>query len=117
MTAHTTIEDLRETKIRYGGLAKTMKLLIFLFKSGLSEEEILKNTESRAEQYLKVKGLVQKYYVQDGETNRVGGIFVFDSEENLKAFRDSELAKSTGEVYRFTEPPHARVLEIVKTLR
>ena len=96
---------------------KTMKLLIFLFKSELPAEEILKKTESRAGQYLKVKGLVQKYYVQDEQTNRVGGIFVFDSEENLKAFRDSELAKSTGEAYKFTEPPHTKILEIVKTLR
>jgi hypothetical protein len=48
---------------------------------------------------------------------RVGGVFVFDTAENLVVFRDSELAKSTGEAYEFTEPPHTRVLDIVKTLR
>ena len=94
-----------------------MKLLIFLFKSGLSTEEILKVSEGRAEQYRKVKGLVQKYYVQYEQSNHVGGVFVFDTDENLKAFRESELAKSTGEAYQFTEPPSTRILDIVKTLR
>ena len=94
-----------------------MKLLIFLFKSGLSSEEILKVSEGRESQYREVKGLVQKYYVQVEEMDRVGGVFVFDTAENLMSFRESELAKSTSEAYRFTEPPHTRVLDIVKTLR
>ena len=94
-----------------------MRLLIFLFRSGLPIEEIIKTSEDRADSYRKVQGLVQKYYVVDKSTDRVGGIFVFDSEENLKAFRESELAKSTGEAYKFLEPPHTRVLEIAKVLR
>jgi hypothetical protein len=49
-------------------------------------------------------------------TGHIGGIFVFDSRENLKAFRESELAKSTSEAYKFTEPPTIRVLEIAKRL-
>jgi hypothetical protein len=94
-----------------------MKLLIFLFKSGLSTEEVLKVSEGREAQYRDVEGLIQKYYVQSKEMGRVGGVFVFDTAENLAAFKDSELAKGTGEAYRFTEPPHTRVLDIVKTLR
>ncbi len=94
-----------------------MKLLIFLFKSELSREEILKVSEGREAKYREVEGLIQKYYVQVKEMDRVGGIFVFDTEENLAAFRESDLAKSTGEAYKFTEPPHTRVLDIVKTLR
>ncbi len=92
-----------------------MKLLIFLFKSGLSDEEVLKVSEGRESQYLEVEGLIQKYYVQVKEMDRGGG--VFDTVENLEAFRESELAKGTGEAYKFTEPPHAKVLDIVKTLR
>ncbi len=94
-----------------------MKLLMFLFKSGLSDEEVLKVSEGRESQYLEVEGLIQKYYVQSKEMGRVGGVFVFDTAENLAAFRESELAKGTGEAYEFTEPPHTRVLDIVKTLR
>ncbi|MFQ5833450.1 MAG: YdhR family protein [Candidatus Thorarchaeota archaeon] len=94
-----------------------MNLLIFLFKSGLPLEEIEKTSEQRADRYLQVKGLIQKYYVLDKSTDRAGGVFVFDSEENLATFRESELAKSTGEAYKFLEPPHTRVLEIAKVLR
>ena len=94
-----------------------MELLIFLFKSGLPFEEIAATSEKRADRYLKVRGLIQKYYVQDKSTDHVGGVFIFDSKENLKAIRDSELAKSTGEAYKFLEPPTTRVLEIAKVLR
>ncbi len=94
-----------------------MKLLMFLFKSGLSPEETLKVSESREAQYREVEGLIQKYYVQSKEMGRVGGAFIFDTAENLAAFKGSDLAKSTREVYEFTEPPHTRVLDIVKTLR
>jgi len=94
-----------------------MRLLIFLFKSGLPFEEIAKTSEERADSYRKVPGLIQKYYVMDKSTDQVGGVFVFDSEENLKAFRESELAKSTGEAYKFLEAPHTRMLEIAKVLR
>ena len=93
-----------------------MELLIFLFKSGLPMEEIAKASEKRAEQYRKVRGLLQKFYVSDLSTGHVGGIFVFDSKKNLKAFRDSDLAKSTGAVYKFAEPPSVRALEIAKVL-
>ena len=93
-----------------------MELLIFLFKSGLTREYILETSEKRAEQYLKVDGLIQKYYVEDLQGGRVGGIFIFDTEQNLNTFRDSELAKSTGEAYKFKEPPQAQVLGIAKVL-
>ena len=93
-----------------------MNLLIFLFRSGLSMEEIEKTSEDMADQYRKVPGLVQKYYVLDRSTDRVGGVFVFDSIESLQAFKESDLAKSTGEAYKFKEPPHTRILEIAKIL-
>ena len=94
-----------------------MELLIFLFKSGLPFEEITATSEKRADRYRKVQGLLQKYYVQDKATGHVGGVFLFDSKENLKTFKDSELAKSTAIAYNFVEPPTTRVLEIAKVLK
>jgi hypothetical protein len=80
-------------------------------------EDIEKTSESRADKYRQVSGLMQKYYVLDKENDRVGGVFVFDSQESLVAFRESDLAKSTGEAYKFLEPPHTQALEIAKVLR
>ena len=42
-----------------------MEMLILLFKSGIPREEVTKVSESRAERYRKVKGLIQKFYVED----------------------------------------------------
>ena len=94
-----------------------MELLIFLFKSGLSDEEILKTMNSRADQYRKVKGLLQKLYVTDPVTGHIGGVFVFDTKDSLVGFRESELAKSSAQAYKFIEPPTIRLLEIAKMLR
>jgi hypothetical protein len=93
-----------------------VEVLIFLFKSGLPAEEVLKTSEKRADRYRKVRGLLQKLYVQDKSKGHIGGVFIFDSRENLRAFRESELAKSTGEAYKFTEPPTIRALEVAKVL-
>ena len=80
-------------------------------------EEIEATSEKRADRYLQVEGLVQKYYVMDKILGHVGGVFIFESKESLKAFRDSGLEKSTAVAYKFVEPPTTRVLEIAKVLR
>ena len=93
-----------------------MELLLFLFKSGLPDEDVLKVADDRAKEYRNVPGLILKFYVQDHESNQRGGVFVFDSKENLNAFWASELAKSTRNAYQFTEPPLERMLEITRAL-
>ena len=60
--------------------------------------------------------MLQKLYVRENSTGQVGGIYVFDSKENLEAFRNSDLAKSIGEAYKFLEPPTIRALEVVRVL-
>jgi hypothetical protein len=55
-------------------------------------------------------------YVRDESTGQVGGIYVFSSKENLEAFRNSDLAKSIGETYKFLEPPTIRALQVVRVL-
>ncbi len=90
--------------------------LVFLYKSGLPTKEILGRFKKRSDKYRNVKGLLQKLYVRDESTGHVGGIYVFDSKENLEAFRKSDLAKSIGETYKFLEPPTIRALEVARVL-
>jgi hypothetical protein len=94
-----------------------MEILIILFKSGLPREEIMKIVESREHRYREVKGLVQKHYVEDIKTGKLGGVFIFDSKESLNRFKESDLSKSTAEAYKFTEPAEIKVLEVIKNLR
>jgi hypothetical protein len=80
-------------------------------------EELMKISKERGERFKEVKGLIQKYYVSDKSSNHVGGVYIFDSKRNLKAFRESDLSKSTAEAYQFLEPADERVLGVIKTLR
>jgi hypothetical protein len=93
-----------------------MEILFGLFKSGLPKEEVLKKLGERAHKYHEVKGLLQKLYVHDESTGHFGGIYIFDSKASLEAFKNSELSKSTGDAYKFTEPPTTRVLNVVLEL-
>jgi len=93
-----------------------VEVLVFLYKSGLPMDEILERFKRRSDKYRDVKGLLQKLYVQDESTGHVGGIYVFDSKDTLDAFKNSDLARSIGETYKFLEPPAIRTLEVVKVL-
>jgi heme-degrading monooxygenase HmoA len=93
-----------------------MEILLVLFKSGLPKEEVLKRFEERADKYREVRGLLQKLYVRDESTGHFGGVYIFDSKESLEAFRNSYLAKSIGDAYKFLEPPTRRVLNVTLVL-
>jgi hypothetical protein len=93
-----------------------MELLLTLFKSGLSMEEMGVVSEKSKNQWLHVKGLLQKYYLKDEVTGHVGSVMIFDSKENLQSFLDSEFAKSAVVLYKSLEPPTTRVLQILRVL-
>jgi Putative mono-oxygenase ydhR len=93
-----------------------MEALVFLYKSGLTTEEVLSKFKQRSDKYRNVKGLLQKLYVQDKSNGKVGGIYIFDSKENLDAFMSSDLEKSIGQTYKFAEPPSITKLEVVNVL-
>ena len=88
------------------------RFFLTLFKSGLSKDEVLKKFEERTYKYREVKGLSQKYYIHEESSNEFGGVYVFDSKENLEAFRSSELAKSIGDTYKYLEPPVKKVFNV-----
>jgi heme-degrading monooxygenase HmoA len=89
-----------------------MELLLILFRSGLPQEEVVRNFKERANKYREVRGLVQKYYLHDESSGEFGGMYLFDSKENLEAFRNSDLAKSIGTAQRTPEPPTRKVFTV-----
>jgi heme-degrading monooxygenase HmoA len=89
-----------------------MEILLVLFKSGLPKEVVLKKFEERADKYREVRGLLQKYYVHDESSGEFGGVYIFDSKENLETFRNSDLAKSIGDTYKYLEPPTRKVFNV-----
>ncbi len=87
------------------------------FKSGLSDEQVRRVMEERAPQYRAIAGLVQKYYVRDPQTGEFGGIYLWDSEESRRAFRESELARTISSAYQSVGPAHVETLEVLFPLR
>ncbi len=87
------------------------------FTSGLSEDEARRTIAERAPRYRELSGLIQKLYVRDRETGEYGGIYVWDDEASLSAFRDSELAKTIPEAYEVTGEPRIESFDVMSVLR
>jgi heme-degrading monooxygenase HmoA len=97
--------------------AETMIALIVRFKSRLSYEEVLKIAEDRADQFRALDGLAQKYYLNYPEEGEYGAVYFWKSEEALKKFRNSELARSIPEAYEAEGAPDIRMAEVIMPLR
>ena len=87
------------------------------FESGLPESEVLATAEERLPQFKALPGLLQKYYVKLGPPNQYGGIYVWDTPESLKAFRQSELAKSIPAAYEVVGVPTVDIHDVFLQLR
>ena len=87
------------------------------FKSGLSDERVLEQYQARSSQNRAVKGLIQKYYLRFPTTGEHGVIYLWESEEAMQAFRESELARSVPSVLQIQGAPDVETAEVVMVLR
>lgn len=87
------------------------------FETSLTEEEVLKVAEERLPMFLDVPGLVQKYYVKTGQPNEFSGVYIWDSMESMKNFRESDLAKSIPAAYQVKGQPQMEVGNVLMPLR
>lgn len=85
-------------------------------RSGLDPEELEHRLLERRPRFLAVPGLLQKIYGQDPATGAVCGIYFFESQAALAAFRESELAKSIPTAYETVEL-RPEVYEVLYPLR
>jgi heme-degrading monooxygenase HmoA len=86
------------------------------YKSGLSDEEVRRVIAERAPQYEALPRLRQKLYIREPETGEYGGIYVWEDEESMRAFRESDLAATIAEVYRVEGEPRVEIFELVSVL-
>jgi heme-degrading monooxygenase HmoA len=94
-----------------------MIVQIVRFKSGLSDEMVLKMYEARAPQYRTLKGLRQKYYLRFPMTGEHGAVYLWESETALEEFRESGLGRSISTTYQIQGASDVRMAEVVMTLR
>ena len=93
-----------------------MIVQIIKLKTSLPKEDLLEKARKRAPQFEAISGLLQKYYVKL-EDGRYGGVYIWDSEESLAAFRSSELASTIAEAYQLTEAPQIEIMDVLFELR
>lgn len=93
-----------------------MKILVLLFKSALSPEDIQGAFEERADGLRGVKGLLQKLHVHDASTGQVGGVYFFDTQENIDAFEHSDLGRSMLAAYKYEGTMTKRIFSVLSEL-
>jgi hypothetical protein len=93
-----------------------VQLLMILYKSALGMERIKELFHERAAKYDQLPGLMQKLYLSDPATGEVGGIYVFESDEQLRAFLASGL-EDIRFTYQFSEVPSIRSFDVLQVLR
>lgn len=76
-----------------------MEIVFITYESELDADEIESLFRDRSEKYREMTGLLQKFYLHDEESGRVGGIYVFDSEESADGLFESDIHSSLREAY------------------
>jgi heme-degrading monooxygenase HmoA len=70
------------------------------FTSRLPDEEVVAMFEKRYDQYRNGPGLVEKLYLRFRDTGEFGAVYVWESEQDLARFRESELARTIPTAYQ-----------------
>lgn len=92
-------------------------VLLVRFKSRLSLEQVEKVIASRIDEFRGLKGLQQKYYLQDSSTGEIAGLYLWESNEDFLTYRESELRRSIAEAYQAEGEPRIEVYGVLKSLR
>ena len=92
-------------------------ILLVKFKSRLSFEEVVNVVDSRADEFRALKGLQQKYYLQEPGTQEYAGLYFWESREDFLAYRDSELRATIAKAYQTEGEPRIEVFNVIKPLR
>jgi hypothetical protein len=78
-------------------------ILFVRIKSDIEPRELERRVIERRPEFKKVPGLVQKIYGRNEATGDWCGIYFFESQQALAAFRETELAKTIATAYEATE--------------
>jgi hypothetical protein len=81
-----------------------MAVILFVrVTSDLDPAELERRVLERRPRFKEVPGLVQKIYGRDPATGAWCGIYFFEDQKALAAYRDSELARTIPAAYEATE--------------
>ena len=86
-------------------------------ESSLTLEEVEAVAKERMPMFQAIPGLLQKFYLKLDKPNHYGGFNVWRSQEDLDAFRASDLAKSIACSYGAIGAPELELHEVLFALR
>ena len=92
-------------------------VLLVKFKSPLTLDEVSLVIDSRVDEFRKLKGLQQKYYLHEPATNEYAGLYLWESSEDFMVYRDSELRATIASAYQTEGEPRIEVFSILRPLR
>ncbi|MGE5274693.1 MAG: YdhR family protein [Verrucomicrobiota bacterium] len=82
------------------------------FKSRLDDEKVQAMFEERSNDYRAVPGLVEKLYLRLRDTGEFGAVYVWDSEEALNRFRETDLARTIPIAYQVEGAPTFEIADV-----
>lgn len=87
------------------------------FKSTLPDSIVQRIMNQRKILFMKVPGLVQKYYLREQGTGEYSGIYLWKSEQDFLNYRKTDLAKTIAQAYQVEGKPRLEVFEVICPLR
>ncbi|MDH3552615.1 MAG: YdhR family protein [Gammaproteobacteria bacterium] len=78
-------------------------ILYVRIESHLDSKELERRLLERRPQFRDVAGLIQKIYGRDESTGELCGIYFFEDQAALAAFRETELARTIPSAYEAAE--------------
>src|SRR5437588_4715706 len=90
-----------------------MHILLVKFHSGLSHGEVVRNLEERLTLFRAVPGLIQKNYARETATGDYVCVYLFESEQTLRDYRASDVARSIPGVYQVQGTPRIEEFELL----
>lgn len=94
-----------------------MYIQIVKFKTSLTKDEVIAAAEPRMDDFRALPGLIQKYYYQTEEPGIYGGVYLWESLEAIKSYRQSELAATIPASYKIEGAPTFEILDVLFPLR
>lgn len=92
-------------------------VLLVKFKSRLSPEKLRNAIDGRIDRFRALKGLKQKYYLEDTGTGEIAGLYLWESADALSEYRKSELRATIAEAYQAEGEPRVEVYRVIEVLR
>lgn len=92
-------------------------MFIVRLKTKLTEEELVRRAKERAPEFRALPGLIQKYYIKTKNPGEYGGVYIWDSMESFKKYKESDLVKSIAAAYEVTEAPSTELIDLMFELR